>query len=655
MAQTVVDLVVKTSGLAKLAQVDKALKGIGAQAVKTGAGVDRMAKAVGSVTGAGLNRLAAGFDRVKASADRAAASTKKAISAAAKSNAAKGIAAAGAFSGLPGAGIAQAIGAGGLAGGPVGAATAGITAVGIAAIDAGGKAAAFAAEISKLEVALKNVAGPDTTQALDAIRAVVDDFNTPIKEATEGFTGLAAATSAAGFSIDETEQVYRSLAAANKALGGDVTKLNGILLAAQQVFSKGKVSAEELRGQIGERLPGAFAEFAAATGRTTQELDKALNDGEVSLEDFVKFSERLLLKYEEDAKKIASGPEEAGARLQTALSDLQRNIGALLQPIGAAFQNTFTAIIKIINGAIVALNKFLGIGTANAIAKVEGQIAEAEGRLGKNDGRNDDRVNKRLRVLKSELGVLKERQKVEDASLKSNAPKPAPVPTLTSGGGSSGGGSSAIDTLSQQMKAGEALAQQFERQRQLRLAENELSKALLQNEFKRQDIVQRIYDTAAASQQEGLVALANSEAQAVAEQLKSDAAEKQLKAYQDIIGPLEAERDLLEASLSGDEDRVKLQQKINAAIEGRTPAEAAYIEQVIRGNAALQDRLEKQQALKEQVQQLSGSIASEFTSAISSVIEGSPRLSSKRLAICCRTSAKHSLIWLCKLFSNKSR
>ena len=511
-----------------------------------------------------------------------------------------------------------------MAGGPVGAAAAGITAIGIAAVDAGGKAATFAAEISKLEVALKNVAGPDTTQALGAIRAVVDDFNTPIKEATEGFTGLAAATSAAGFSIDETEQVYRSLAAANKALGGDVTKLNGILLAAQQVFSKGKVSAEELRGQIGERLPGAFAEFAAATGRSTQELDKALNDGEVTLQDFVKFSERLLLKYEEDAKKIASGPEEAGARLQTALSDLQRNIGSLLAPIGAAFQDTFTAIIKAINGAIIALNQFLGIGTENALAKVNRQINETAGKLGTNNGRRDVQYNQKLTKLL-------ERQKELRGQLNAEA-KAAPKPTLKTtdpnivktGGGSTGGGSgsSAADQLQRQLDAGAKLAQQFERAKALRAAESDLQKALLDNEYKRQDVIERINSVAADSQKAGLIALANSEAAAIAEEIKSDEAEKQLKAYEDVLKPLQSQQKLLTAKLNGTEKEEALQQRINAAIEGRTPAEAAYIEQVIRGNAALEDRLAAQEKLKAQYSQLASGIASEVTGALRSVIDG---------------------------------
>ena len=57
-----------------------------------------------------------------------------------------------------------------------------------------------------------------------------------------------------GFSVEQVEEVYRGLAAANVTLGGNQERLQGILLATQQVFSKGKVQAEELRGQIGERL-----------------------------------------------------------------------------------------------------------------------------------------------------------------------------------------------------------------------------------------------------------------------------------------------------------------------------------------------------------------------------------------------------------------
>ena len=136
-----------------------------------------------------------------------------------------------------------------------------------------------------------------------------------------------------------------------------MTRNKGILLATGQVFSKGKVQAEELRGQIGERLPGAFALFAKSMGKTPAELDKLLEQGKVTVEDFVKFTKSLPEQYGENAKIIRDGPANAGARLEKALHDLQRNIGKLPAPIGAAFK-TFTAIAKAINVAIEALNRF---------------------------------------------------------------------------------------------------------------------------------------------------------------------------------------------------------------------------------------------------------------------------------------------------------
>jgi tape measure domain-containing protein len=48
----------------------------------------------------------------------------------------------------------------------------------------------------------------------------------------------------------------------------------GIFKALEQMLSKGNVQAEELRGQLGERLPGAIYFSAKALGVTTRELNK---------------------------------------------------------------------------------------------------------------------------------------------------------------------------------------------------------------------------------------------------------------------------------------------------------------------------------------------------------------------------------------------
>ncbi len=232
-------------------------------------------------------------------------------------------------------------------------------------------AAVAAAETSKMRLALAGVMGAEAPALFGEIKQVVSDFNVPLNDATKNFTRFAASAKASGVSSDDIVKSFRGLIAANKALGGSQEQANGILLAATQVFGKGKVAAEELRGQIAERLPGAVSMMAQSMGITTAELDKRLEEGTVSVADFVKFTAEELGKFEESAKSISKSPEEAGQRLATQLDLLKRSIGMLLAPIGAAFQTTFAIIVGAINAGIEALNRFLGLTPEMAVERAE--------------------------------------------------------------------------------------------------------------------------------------------------------------------------------------------------------------------------------------------------------------------------------------------
>ncbi len=232
-------------------------------------------------------------------------------------------------------------------------------------------AATAAAETSKMRLALAGVLGSEAPAMFGEIKQVVNDFNVPLQDATRNFTRFAASAKASGVSSDDIVKSFRGLIAANKALGGSQEQANGILLAATQVFGKGKVAAEELRGQIAERLPGAVSMMAQSMGISTAELDKRLEEGTVSVADFVKFTAEELGKFEDSAKSISKSPEEAGQRLATQLDLLKRSIGMLLAPIGAAFQTTFAIIVGAINSGIEALNRFLGLTPEKAVEKAE--------------------------------------------------------------------------------------------------------------------------------------------------------------------------------------------------------------------------------------------------------------------------------------------
>jgi len=187
---------------------------------------------------------------------------------------------------------------------------------------------------------------------------------------TRQFTALTASVKGAGHSVEDAEKVFESIASGIRGTGGSLEDMKSAMRATSQVFSKGKVSAEELRQQLGERLPGAFTIFAQSMDKTPAELDKALEQGKVTLNDFMKFSETLFKKYGKNAEILAQGPEAAGDRLSTSMSVLKDNVGKLLTPIGANFQDTFAKIVDAINPAIE--------GLVNFQQKLEIQSLEAE-------------------------------------------------------------------------------------------------------------------------------------------------------------------------------------------------------------------------------------------------------------------------------------
>ena len=211
-----------------------------------------------------------------------------------------------------------------------------------------GGVAETVAEINSMKIALAGVSesAEDYRQSFNSVIEISKQFLFPVDRAIGEFTRLKAAVVGAGFGTKEATDVFKGFAAAILATGGNSEKLSGALLAASQVFSKGKVQAEELRGQIGERLPGAFTTFAQSIGVSSRDLDDMLRKGEVSTENFVEFTRTLFSRFEKTAETLGSSPEKAGQRLQLALSLATLEYGGFFQKVGAGFQDYLTNLVK---------------------------------------------------------------------------------------------------------------------------------------------------------------------------------------------------------------------------------------------------------------------------------------------------------------------
>lgn len=217
----------------------------------------------------------------------------------------------------------------------------------------------YAAQIDRLNTALLGVVKTQAAyaDAQQTIRLAQAALNIPILEATQGFTQLSASVLAAGGKVSDASTVFRGVTDAIKATGGGADQVQAALLAMTQIFSKGKVSAEELQGQLGERLPGAVALFASATNRSLPQLQKDLQDGAVGLNDVMKFAAELSKTYGRQAAEMASSTADSTARMDASLKDLQYAFGTIVKPITASIQ---TIIAKLADMATAALRS-LGI------------------------------------------------------------------------------------------------------------------------------------------------------------------------------------------------------------------------------------------------------------------------------------------------------
>ena len=266
------------------------------------------------------------------------------------------------YGGGLGGGAGSALGgiAGGLAGGVPGAFTG--AALGQLADNIGqalGATASYTAEIDKQRLALKNVT-KDVTEYKSAL-AFIDKTSRslaiPQDVLNKQFTQLSASVIGAGGDINLAQEAFIGIAAGIRGTGGSLADMEGALRATAQVFSKGKVSAEELRQQIGERLPGAFTLFAKSMGKTPQELDKMLEQGQVTLNDFMSFVRTLSSEYGASASEIAASSQAAGDRLATSMSRMREAVGRELQPLGAQFQEILANAVTDNEGNLVALAK----------------------------------------------------------------------------------------------------------------------------------------------------------------------------------------------------------------------------------------------------------------------------------------------------------
>lgn len=144
-----------------------------------------------------------------------------------------------------------------------------------------------ASQMETIEAGLQAVTGSAELagKEFEFVRQVATRVGADVTQVGQAFLGLAAATRGTAVEGEPTRQVFEAVAAAMGKAGKSSAETENALVALAQIASKGTVSMEELRGQLGEALPGALQAAANGLGVTTQDLIQLVEQGKIAAED----------------------------------------------------------------------------------------------------------------------------------------------------------------------------------------------------------------------------------------------------------------------------------------------------------------------------------------------------------------------------------
>lgn len=211
-----------------------------------------------------------------------------------------------------------------------------------------------AVSLQQIDLSLQAVFGSSeaASSEFEYLRGVAQRLGVDVMSLAESYVSFAAAAQGTTFEGAQTKRIFEAITGAMSKLGMPSERVKDALNAVQQMMSKGKVQAEELRGQLGENLPGAFNLAAKAMGVTTAQLDKMLESGQVTAE---KLLPNLAIELEKLYKTNdrMTGVVSEWNRFKSSIQDVAQEFGKTLLP-------AITSILQELTPATRETKSFLG-------------------------------------------------------------------------------------------------------------------------------------------------------------------------------------------------------------------------------------------------------------------------------------------------------
>jgi tape measure domain-containing protein len=148
-----------------------------------------------------------------------------------------------------------------------------------------------------------------------------------IGELSQSFVNFNASLNAVGTPLETTRSIFLGLTTAAGQLGLSSEKVGLQLNAVAQIANKGKVSLEELQGQLGESLPGALSLTARSLGITEGQLVKLIESGGLLAEEFLPAFARGLETTFGNGQRRVEGLAASINRLKNLFTEFSQQLG----------------------------------------------------------------------------------------------------------------------------------------------------------------------------------------------------------------------------------------------------------------------------------------------------------------------------------------
>ncbi|EER4552260.1 tape measure protein [Escherichia coli] len=176
-----------------------------------------------------------------------------------------------------------------------------------------------------------------TDQQMAFIKNTAYTYGMDEREMQGGYMRFAAATPT--MKESDKQALFEAMAIKGRSVGATGEQQNRALVAVQQMASKGKVMAEELRGQLSEAFAGSQQDFQQAAIdagiiKNAQEFDKALKDGKITLDKLLPSLVKIWGAAKE-TKAFAESmkqPEVAMQRMKNSFNELAIQFMGVVDP-----------------------------------------------------------------------------------------------------------------------------------------------------------------------------------------------------------------------------------------------------------------------------------------------------------------------------------